>query len=260
MPKRVYPVSHISFSAINMFLNNPWDFKRVYIDKARKTPDKPAMLVGKAVHKALELYYNGLKKEDAIEGALAYMLAGASNVDWGKTGSLDKSVDEFRQTVEHYFLEDPHYEARGTLETEKIMERAVPGIGVPIKAVADLRIPEHRVIVDYKKVTTLTDVENDGIPGKYLMQAVMNYLASEWKPAQILFHEIKTSKNKDGSPQTQIVMVDFTDPKTLEQVKKIKKMVQTILRMISSKTFVFLPNVGDTLNGQDSYLDWIEAS
>lgn len=257
MPKRIYPVAHISYSAVNSFLNDPWEFKRVYIDKAKKPKDKPAMLVGKAVHKALELYYNGHTKEGAIEGAEAYLRAGASDVDWGLTGSLDKSIDDFKQTIEHYFAENPEYEKLGTLETEKIMERSVRGIPVPIKAVADLRIPERRIIVDYKKVQSLTDLEKDGIPGKYMIQAFMNYHASDWAPAQMLFHEIKTSKNKDGSPQTQIIMVDFTDSAVREQMRKIRKLVQAMLRMISSKSFVFLPNAGNQMGGQESWNEWL---
>lgn len=252
----IYPVQHLSYSALSCFLADPHEFKRVYIDKAKRPPDKPAMMVGKAVHKALELYYNGMSLENAITGAEAYLIAGAEHVDWGLTGSLDKAMSEFKQTVDHYFAEDPHYEEAKVVETEVIMERKPKGIPIILKAVADLRLPVKKTIVDFKKVQSLTDVATDGVPGKYVAQAVFNYLASDWKPEQFIYHEIKTSKNKDGSPQTQQIILDFRSDEMKENVEDIKSLIKSVCKLISKKTFVYLPNIGDMMNGNDSWREW----
>jgi hypothetical protein len=48
------------------FLRNPLAWHKRYVEEVYDTPASPSSLVGRAAHRALEHYYSGLSKEDAI--------------------------------------------------------------------------------------------------------------------------------------------------------------------------------------------------
>src|SRR5574337_753619 len=105
MPK-TYPIDRLSFSAVREYLSNPWRFHRIYVLKIQTFTDSPATLVGRAFHKCLELFYSSpdFRTEEGLarakESALSIIRAAAPQVDWGKTGSLEKSEAEALQTIE----------------------------------------------------------------------------------------------------------------------------------------------------------------
>lgn len=249
------------------YLANPWRFHRIYIQKISTFTDSPATLVGKAFHKCLELYYTGpeFRTDEGLakakETGLQIIRAGAAQVDWGKTGSLEKAEADALQTIEHYFAENPMYEVHGSkLTPERILSGIVKGFPVSIKAVSDLTIEsDHGVtIVDFKKVSQLTD---GALPAAYQIQGWFNEKAftavTGTRPTKMLFHEVKTSKNKDGSPQSFRHMIDFTSDQWKATDKAITKMVKSILKDISRKGRVWLPNVSDMNAGEDSWNEYL---
>jgi len=283
---RAYPIDRLSFSAVREYLSNRWRFHRIYVQKISTWTDSPATLVGKAFHKCLELYYSSPEfrteqgLQDAKNAGLAIITAAAAQVDWGKTGSLEKSQAEALQTIEHYFLEDPKYQDHGTVTPERMYSGMVKGIPVTVKAISDLTIKGEKElgIVDFKKVSQLSIISDEalagmqrlfpGVPPAYLIQAWFNYkalfAATGEKADWMKFHEVKTSKNKkneDGttSPQSHIITVDFASPEWKNMDRIITKMVKQILRDISRKNCVWLPNISDMMAGEESWTEYLSS-
>lgn|SRR5574337_244025 len=275
MPK-TYPIDRLSFSAVREYLSNPWRFHRIYVLKIQTFTDSPATLVGRAFHKCLELFYSSpdFRTEEGLarakESALSIIRAAAPQVDWGKTGSLEKSEAEALQTIDHYFAENPNYEAGNELETEKIFQGRIKGIPVTLKAVSDLKVKGLTIgVVDFKKVSQLTvlPIEKksplDGIPPTYLIQAWFNEKSIFANTGERLdwmkFHEVKTSKNKDGGSQHSVIHLDFKSQEWKAMDKIIKKMVQNILRDVSRKHRVWLPNIADQMAGEESWQEFLSG-
>lgn len=281
MPKS-YPIDRLSFSAVKEYLSNPWRFHRIYVEKIPTFTDSPATLVGKAFHKCLELYYSSpdFRTADgfarAKEAGINIIRAAAPSVDWGKTGSLEDAEADALQTIKHYFAEDPHYEAMGKVTPERILQGNIKGFPVALKAVSDLTIESDLIgagIIDFKKVTTLleTGVEGDAenplvsnpTPVTYLLQAWFNQKAllamtgvqANW----MIFHEVKTSKNKKGGSQVCKRKVDFYGPEWKKIDKAITKLVKAMLRDVSRKGRVWLPNISDQWAADESWTEYLES-
>lgn len=274
-------LDRISFSAVREYLGNPWRFYLIYVRKERVFTDSPATLVGKAFHKALELYYGSVDyrseegKKIAIEAGLTIIRQAAAQVDWGVTGSLEKAEKDALQTIEHYFAADPYYEKRPSpdplevvvgeeLQTETIMSARVSGIKLPIKVVADLIRKNEKQIIDFKKVSSLTKCDNfETLPGVYKLQALFNKWGYEGTfghaPSSMVFHEVKTSVNRDKSPQVNRIRIDFTSSEWKDCEKKLKKLVQQVVRDVTRKNRVWLPNIADQMAGEDSFNEWIKT-
>lgn len=279
MPK-TYPIDRLSFSALKEYLGNPWRFYRIYVQKIPTFTDSPATLVGKAFHKTLELYYSSPEYrtaagfENAKEAGLNIIRAAAASVDWGKTGSLEDAEADALQTIKHYFAEDPHYEAMGKLTCERILAGDVKGIPVQLKAVSDLTIEGELIgagIVDFKKVSMLLeggiegDTENPAFsnptPATYLFQAWFNqkalFAATGLNAKWMIFHEVKTSKNKKGGSQVCKRKIDFASPEWKKIDKAITKMVKAMLRDVSRKGRVWLPNIADQRAADESWSEYL---
>lgn len=283
---RTYPIDRLSFSAVREYLSNPFRFWRIYVQKISTWTDSPATLVGKAFHKCLELYYTSPEfrtpegLEEAKAAGLAIITAAAPQVDWGKTGSLEKAHADALQTIEHYFLEDPKYQDMGTLTPERLLSGTIKGIPVTVKAISDLTIEGEggTGIVDFKKVSQLSEWPEEiteppnpavvtrlfpGVPPGYLFQAWFNqkslFAATGKKADWMKFHEVKTSKNKDGSPQSNVIVVDFATPEWKAMDRIITKMVKAILRDVSRKSRVWLPNVFDQMAGEESWSEYLSS-
>lgn len=254
------PVEHLSYSAVTLFLRDRYAFKRTYIDRIYDDRDSPASVVGRAFHKALEAYYRGLDMTDAEEMGSRLLRNAESTTDWGKTGSVEKAERDYRQTLSNYFSGSP-WPKDIVISAEEVMVSDVPGLKVRAKAVADLvvRIPTTPdiAIVDFKKVSSF----NDELPGSYAIQAAFNYWCVKDKfgkaPREMRFHEVKTSMNRDGSPQTNIVIFDFDRDR--ETLRKVKKLVVLVCRELRRKTAVWLPNVNDAMGGQASWNRFLES-
>ena len=63
-------VDHLSYSALVTFLRNQVEFQKRYIAKVYDNPSSPSMVVGKAFHKALEIYYKGGTFDEAAAAGL----------------------------------------------------------------------------------------------------------------------------------------------------------------------------------------------
>ena len=260
----ICPIDHISYSAFTQYLKDRYLFKRKYIDRIYDEKDKPAQIVGKAFHKCLEVYYQGVDLEDAREAGAELVHAALPNIDFGNTGSLEEILKDYSQTTDHYFSESP-YPREIVMASEEVMCEKVKGFKVQIKAVSDLILKYPgggHDIVDFKKVNSLS--KEDEIKGIYYIQAAFNYWAVcsrfKLKPSCMFYREVKTSKNRDGGPQTATVTINFNDPKVQEILVKIRRMVNGVIHEMSRKYILMLPNPQDNMSGQDSWLNFLQEA
>jgi len=263
------PIEHLSFSALMCFMRNKYEFKRVYIDKKYRDTQTPALVVGKAFHKCMEMYYKGHSKEQSLEIGFHYIHDIEHTIDFGKTGSVEKVLEDYRQTVDHYFKDGEQFvKKEHVIASERSMKGSVEGIAVPVKAVADLvlKTPELK-IVDFKKVTSLSDL-NEPVKPEYLIQAAFNFWAActelGEEPTEMLFLEVKTSKNRDkDEPQCQVVVIDFRSDTMKQYIEAVKSLTASALLLLSFAQdklaeSLFLPNVSDMLSGPESWTEWME--
>src|SRR3989338_1884329 len=71
--RSTFPIKHWSHSSLMAFLRNPLAWYKRYVELIYDTPSSPAGIVGRAAHVALQHYYGGLPKEDAITLGLEYL-------------------------------------------------------------------------------------------------------------------------------------------------------------------------------------------
>lgn len=268
---RTYPVTRLSYSSVKEYLGNPWRFYRIYVKRIATFNDSPSTLIGKAFHKCLELYYSSPQFrtpegiEQAKEAGLQIIRAGAGQVDWGKTGSLEKTISDALQTIQHYFNEDPHYEDMGEITPEKAYMGRLAGFPVDLKAISDLTVRSAREvgIVDFKKVSQLSSPDSP-ISAAYMLQAWFNersfFAETRQRAHWMRFHEVKTSTNKDRSSQVMIRTIDFRSPEWKSYEKIIRKLVKDMLKDISRPSRLWLPNISDMMAGEDSWNEWLAES
>lgn len=253
-------IDYWSYSSMGMFLRNPLAFKKRYILKVYADIISPTGLVGRAAHKAVESYLNGMEMDEAIGiGMEVINQTSDSGINYGKTGSRQKMLETYTNAVNFYFAEFkmPH-EILGVEEgiTQKIKTIDGQDLGLPAKGFMDLvtrnelgeiEIIDHKFSAGY----SAGDVENP----VHFLQAMFNYhLVLEHygeAPARIIFNECKVTKNRDGSPQIQPYTIEFNQMK--QDFAVFYKLYDGATRLLNLEGMVFLPNLSDMFDGQDSF-------
>ena len=146
-------VNHLSYSAIVTFLNNQVEFQKRYIAKIYDNPKTPSLVVGTSFHKAMETFYDkdGGNMQAAVEAGLEEMrYVSDSEIDFGKTGSREKMMQDYTRLVNKYFEEAPHYDE--VVDVEKRLEANIAN--VPMVGVIDMVVRDNGLrLIDYKTVT-----------------------------------------------------------------------------------------------------------
>lgn len=274
MASTVLPIQNLSYSSLMCFLRNAAEFRRIYLLKIYRERQNPALVVGKAFHKCLELYYKGHSKEQALEIGFQLIHDLEPTIDFGKTGSLEKVLEDYRKTVEHYYADGEQFVRKEHVISSEQTFRGNPISGVPLKAVSDLVLREPGIsepsVVDFKKVATFTLRDADGnflVPRAYYIQSVFNYLTIKATmgvaPRQMTFLEVKTSKNKDeDEPQAQAVKILMTTPEYAAQIRNVEALASRMISLVGNESVqdaLYLPNVSDMMGGDESYDDWVEG-
>lgn len=258
-------VAHFSPSSIRKYLENPQGFFKNYVRYEYDDKQSPALIEGDAMHRVLELYYLSVMEEkqnefdwkgetDKIIEEL-FTEEACNKIDWGKTGSQDKSETTIRTALESYRNELPvienvvSVEERYLTEFEDLANVTMP---IPIKGFTDLvtLVGHNYVIRDHKFVSFFSDPANVGDSAKYEMQAVPYFFMVRKRygknPTHMIFDEVKKSKNRDGGAQRKEVVVEFT-PKIINRWLEIyRRVVKSLagIPLIDPETGVmqFLPN------------------
>lgn len=245
-------VDHLSYSAIVTFLNNQVEFQKRYIAKIYDNPKTPSLVVGTSFHKAMETFYDkdGGDVQKAIEAGLEEMsYVSDSEIDFGKTGSREKMMQDYTRLVNKYFEEAPHYDE--VVDVEKRLEANIAN--VPMVGVIDMVVRDNSLrLIDYKTVTAYSPDDEESY--KYLMQAYIYLVLAEaeynQEVTEVVFKEIKKTINRDGSPQCRDVAFDRQSVLAFAPIAK--KIITNVFEYVNDDRSKFFPNINDRMNGANS--------
>lgn len=245
-------VNHLSYSAIVTFLNNQVEFQKRYIAKIYDNPKTPSLVVGTSFHKAMETFYDkdGGNVQAAIEAGLEEMsYVSDSEIDFGKTGSREKMMQDYTRLVNKYFEEAPHYDE--VVDVEKRLEASIAN--VPMVGVIDMVVRDSGLrLIDYKTVTAYSPDDEESY--KYLMQAYIYLVLAEaeynQEVTEVVFKEIKKTINRDGSPQCRDVAFDRQSVLAFAPIAK--KIITNVFEYVNDDRSKFFPNMNDRMNGANS--------
>lgn len=280
------PIKHVSPSCLRAYLTDRQSFFRRYIRMEFDTKGGAAMVEGSAFHKFFELLaldaiaMKPANLDEYLNAAISLMHAedAEGKIEWGATGSLEKSIATVKQSIDFYLAEiaaNPKSFNPIAAEHKIVSEFADENgeiMPLPIKTFSD-RIDgddEEIDIVDYKLVSTLCD-PTEPQPA-FEIQAALNFfnVRSDFKkpPRRMRFIQVKKTKNRDGSPQVVEYVIDFFDangnphPCLKRAVELYRRMLCEIAGMplIDADTGVvrFLPNPFAAFGWKESWLDFCD--
>ena len=261
MAKKKHPIKHWSHSSLMSFLRNPLAWHKRYVELVYDTPSTPAGVVGRACHVALQHFYGGIKKEDAIALGLEYLRDvpdfeinfGKSKTKKAKRQKREAMEREYLQGTEFYLARPPRYKVLG-VETKATVE--VEGLPLPIKAVSDLVVvskvdPRGLDIIDHKFVGAFSP--NKGGKSLFVLQAIFNYYTVKktfgLPVRRFIVQECKISRNADGSAQMRRYTIDFRSFR--QEFILFNRLLRDATAALGAMK-VFLPNPSDMFEGENS--------
>lgn len=245
----------LSHSAIMCFLNNQIQFKKRYIAKVYDEPSSPALVVGKAMHKMIEERLKGQSIEVAIQSGLQEIENIADyEIDYGKTGSREKIIDQYQKLSTIVINELPTYDDILAIEDRVECELSIRNKKIPMKGYIDLvrDLGDALEIVDWKSVTSYSDEDTEN--WAYLIQSWIYVQLIEFKykkpVSRVVFKEIKKTINRDGMPQIKDYVLDRHGIEEANDV--IGRVVKAVSDYVDSPDATYFPNPRDMMNGAQS--------
>lgn len=230
-----FPVDHLSASSIIAFCTNPVLFKVRYINRdSWDTTQSISSIMGRAMHNGLEAYYGGeeLKFADteaeaitkALETATTFLEEFPENfIRFTTTVPNKQKAVELVVFAVNSYCKEHKYDPSSVIAVEDEVLEAIRvehggqklNLPIPIKAYIDrVNLEKSELkLIDYKLVSSFSDPER--IDGAKIIQSVTYYLAAFAKykqaPHSLTYEEVKTSKNRDGSPQVRRYEIIFAE-------------------------------------------------
>lgn len=259
------PIEHLSYSSMSKFCSNRAMFKKLYIlNQWQDEKSSIVMVIGTAVHVAIQAFLDGVTPEKAVEKALAHIESlPDSKINFGKTGSREE-INKYTAVTFNFFLAEVGKLNLGeVLATEKsVTADFILSDGskapLPIKAVTDAvtRQDDGIHLWDWKTVVGYSDPEDE--QPQFVLQAMFNYLTIERslgeKPVAMHFVEIKKTKNRDGSPQLEVYTIEYA--KHPEYIGYFERMYSGVVYELVNPNIQFLPNFSDQMSGKQAWKDF----
>ena len=244
------------------FLRNPLAWYKRYVEKVYDTPSSPASFVGRAGHLALEHYYSGVEKEEAILHGHDYIKNvqdievnfGTSRSKKAKREKRRSMEKGYNQAISFYLEKPPRHHVLG-VEVNATAE--VEGLPLPLKAISDLvvrsRVDREAVdIVDHKFVDSFSKYGSQKT--LFVIQAIFNYYtvqAQFGKPIKrFIVQECKKKKNINGRPQMRRYIINFED--CHDEFVLFHKLINDATEEIGRRR-IYLPNPSDMFEGENSF-------
>lgn len=271
------PISKMHYSMLTQLLRNPLIFKLKFILGVYDGKVGMSGMIGRAAHEALKFYYGGNldrpthadkneARSEAIDLGLGY-LADYSDIyiKYGKLGSREKMLAGYTKAMQFYFAEEPEYNDIIAVEEKLDAEiKTVDGDIMPLPAVAVPDLVHRRKdgqveIIDTKFVKSFTKYENDDgdVHEDYIKIVQAQFLwhllrsTKELTADRVVFREVKTSENKDGTQQIR----DYVIPCNHEPYRVIfYNLYRDVVKFISNPDAVYLPNLSDPFDGEQAGL------
>lgn len=272
-----FPCAHLSVSSMKQYMSDPQMFFKRYVRLEFEQEQGPAAVEGKACHSILEAFYNSIKdgllfdykKELEKQFDLIDEMDVKGYIDWGKTGSIEKSVQTVEQGVNFYMKELPNYptilgtEMKFLTDFEDLEGNTMP---IPLKGFCDLVIEDKDgklAIIDHKFISFTKD-QSERDAGYELQAAAYWFLSRKYfgrNPDYMIFDQVKKSKNRDGSPQLIPYRIDYTPTLLRTFIEVYRRMVLQLsgVPIVNEEGYMkFLPNPFAMFDGQKSWDDFCQ--
>ncbi len=257
-----YPIQHWSYSSLVSYLRNPLAWYKRYVEKVFDTPTTPSGVVGRAGHKALEHFYNGIPKDAAVAAGLNYLRTvpdfelafGAAESARAKRARRKEMEEEYLQAIGFYLARAPRWDV---VAVEAAATVRVPGLALPVKAVSDLVVesrghPGCLDIVDHKFVDSFSELGGD--KPLFVLQALFNYYTvgkTYKKPVKrFILVECKKKKNRNGGGQLRRHVIAYEQ--CAEDFTLFHRLLKDATSDIKNRK-KFLPNPSDMFEGKNSF-------
>jgi RecB family exonuclease len=271
------PIPYLSVSAMRAYLSDRQSFFRRYVRLEFDEKASPALVEGKALHSIIEAYWKTKQEggefnwdEEIKKGVEIINQADITGeIDWGKTGSFDKSSKTVFQAANFYKENPPEYgdivavEKKYISDFEDLDDDTMP---IPLKGFCDLIVKEkgNYIIIDHKLVTMVKN--QDEIVPVYELQAAAYWFLTRKEygvnPKKMIFDQIKKTKSRNGDPQIVPYVIEYT-PAILNRFLEIYR---RILKELSGQPLIdentgiaqFLPNPFAVFGWEESWEDFCE--
>lgn len=276
------PVNRLSYSTLTQLCRNPIIFKLKSILGVYSGKRGVAGMIGGAAHEALKFYYGGnedypvpIDRDEARAECIEFGLKFLEQYDdrdirFGKTGTREKMIQGYVQAMQLYFAEEPEYHK--VLICEKKLEsemKTKSGDALPLPGVAipDLVVEnedESVDIIDTKFVTSFTPYEDeDGEPNEDAIKIIQAKMLDHCllgsrgiQARQVIFREVKRSKNMAGGNQIQ----DYIIPLDHEAYDiAFYNFYRDCVKFISNPNVIYLPNFCDPYDGKEAWLMYTQG-
>lgn len=245
----------LSPSAIMCFLNNQIQFKKRYIAKVYDDPSSPSMVVGSAMHKMIEQRMKGQPFEVAIEAGLQAIENVADyEIEYGKTGSREKIIEQYQKLSTTVINELPTYDNILAVEDKIECNLSVMNKKIPMKGYIDivLDLGDSLEVIDWKSVTNYSDEETEN--WSYIIQGWIYSKLAEYKykkpVSRVVFKEIKKTINRDGQPQIKDYVLNAENLAEADDI--MGRVIKSVSDYTDNPDATYFPNPRDMMNGAQS--------
>lgn len=245
----------LSPSAIMCFLNNQIQFKKRYIAKVYDDPSSPSMVVGSAMHKMVEQRMKGQPFEVAIEAGLQAIENVADyEIEYGKTGSREKIIEQYQKLSTTVINELPTYDNILAVEDKIECNLSVMNKKIPMKGYIDivLDLGDSLEVIDWKSVTNYSDEETEN--WSYIIQGWIYSKLAEYKykkpVSRVVFKEIKKTINRDGQPQIKDYVLNAENLAEADDI--MGRVIKSVSDYTDNPNATYFPNPRDMMNGAQS--------
>ena len=245
----------LSPSAIMCFLNNQIQFKKRYIAKVYDDPSSPSMVVGSAMHKMTEQRMKGQSFEVAIEAGLQAIENVADyEIEYGKTGSREKIIEQYQKLSTTVINELPTYDNVLAVEDKIECNLSVMNKKIPMKGYIDLVLDlgDSLEVIDWKSVTNYSDEETEN--WSYIIQGWIYSKLAEYKykkpVSRVVFKEIKKTINRDGQPQIKDYVLNAENLAEADDI--MGRVIKSVSDYTDNPDATYFPNPRDMMNGAQS--------
>lgn len=245
----------LSPSAIMCFLNNQIQFKKRYIAKVYDDPSSPSMVVGSAMHKMIEQRMKGQSFEVAIEtGLQAIENVADYEIEYGKTGSREKIIEQYQKLSTTVINELPTYDNILAVEDKIECNLSVMNKKIPMKGYIDivLDLGDSLEVIDWKSVTNYSDEETEN--WSYIIQGWIYSKLAEYKykkpVSRVVFKEIKKTINRDGQSQIKDYVLNAENLAEADDI--MGRVIKSVSDYTDNPDATYFPNPRDMMNGAQS--------
>ena len=237
------------------FLNNQIQFKKRYIAKVYDDPSSPSMVVGSAMHKMTEQRMKGQSFEVAIEAGLQAIENVADyEIEYGKTGSREKIIEQYQKLSTTVINELPTYDNVLAVEDKIECNLSVMNKKIPMKGYIDLVLDlgDSLEVIDWKSVTNYSDEETEN--WSYIIQGWIYSKLAEYKykkpVSRVVFKEIKKTINRDGQPQIKDYVLNAENLAEADDI--MGRVIKSVSDYTDNPDATYFPNPRDMMNGAQS--------